>query len=152
MRLPLALSLLSLSSLIPASPYRDDLVGYNLNVNQNATSPLEYDTTRPNQTYTPSPQNWRALPVYTILLDKFADGDPSNNDYFQTMFESDYRETQLRFGGDIKGLVSRLDYLYSMGVRVIFVSGTLFLNMIWEADSTSTFDSHQLRINAPNPQ
>lgn len=144
MRLPLALySFLSLSSLIAASPYREDLVAYNLNVNQNASSPLEYDTTRPNTTYTPSPANWRALPVYTILMDKFADGEPSNNDYFQTMFEYDYRETQLRYGGDLQGLISRLDYLYSMGIRTIFVSGTLFLNMIWEADSTSTLNSSQ---------
>lgn len=151
MRLPLALySLLSLLSLIVASPYREELVGYNLNVNQNASSPLEYDTTRPNTTYTPSPVNWRALPVYTVLLDKFADGEPANNDFFGTMFENDYRETQLRYGGDIKGLVSRLDYLYGMGVRTIFVSGTLFLNMIWAADSTSTFDLHQWKINAAN--
>lgn len=133
---------LSLASLIVASPYREDLVGYNLNVNQNASSPLEYDTLRANTTYTPSPANWRALPVYTVLMDKFADGDPASNDYFGTMFEYDYRETQLRNGGDIKGLVGRLDYLYSMGIRTIFVSGTIFLNMIWEADSTSTCDSH----------
>ena len=148
MRLLALYSLLSLSSLIVASPYREDLVGYNLNVVQNASSPLDYDTTRPNKTYTPSPVNWRALPVYTVLLDKFADGEPSNNDYFGTMFENDYRETQLRYGGDVKGLVSRLDYLYSMGVRTIFVSGTIFVNMIWAADSRSFFDSHQLKINA----
>jgi alpha-1,3-glucan synthase len=142
MRLLLTLYSLSLASLIVASPYREDLVGYNLNVNQNASSPLEYDTIRANTTYTPSPVNWRALPVYTVLMDKFADGNPSNNDYFGTMFEYDYRETQLRNGGDIKGLVSRLDYLYSMGVRTIFVSGTIFLNMIWESDSKLTRDSH----------
>lgn len=142
MRLPLTLYiLLSLSSLIYASPYRADLVQYNLNVNQNASSVLEYDAARANTTYTPSPLNWRALPVYTVLLDKFADGDPSNNDYFQSLFEWDWRETQLRYGGDLKGLVSRLDYLYGMGVRVIYISGTPFLNMIWESDSTSNFDS-----------
>lgn len=122
-----------------ASPYREDLVDYNLNVNQNAQSPLEYESSSPssNYTYTPSPDNWRALPAYTILLDKFADGDPSNNDFFGTPFESDYRETQLRYGGDLKGLVSQLDYLQGMGIRVIFISGTPFLNMIWEADSQS---------------
>lgn len=121
-----------------ASPYRGDLVDYNLNINQNAQSPIEYDSSRrPGGTYNPSPENWRALPVYTILLDKFADGDPSNNDFFGTMFESDYRETQLRYGGDLKGLVSRLDYLQGMGVRVIFISGTPFLNMLWQADSKS---------------
>jgi alpha-1,3-glucan synthase len=121
--------------LVNASPYRDDLTAWNLNNNQNATDPTQYSTTRSNTTYTPSPDNWRALPVYTVLLDKWADGDPSNNDFFETMYEWDYRETQLRFGGDVKGLVSRLDYLKGMGIKVIYISGTPFLNMIWESDS-----------------
>lgn len=136
MRLAKALcALLPFSSFVYASPWREDLVNYNLNVNKDATDPTQYQAQRPNTTYTPSPQNWRALPTYTILLDKFADGDPSNNDFFGTMYEFDIRETQLRFGGDLKGLVSRLDYLYGMGVRVIFMSGTPFLNMLWQADS-----------------
>lgn len=128
-------SLLSLATLTLASPYRDDLVQYNLNMNQNAQSPLNYSTSRSNTTYTPSPDNWRAVPFYTVLMDKFADGDPTNNDYFGTMFEYDWRETQLRAGGDLKGLVSKLDYLLGMGVKGIFISGTPFLNMIWESDS-----------------
>jgi alpha-1,3-glucan synthase len=137
MRLSVALSVLPfLVAFVSASPYRADLVNYNLNVNQNAQNALEYATSRSNTTYNPSPENWRALPVYTVLMDKFADGDPSNNDYFGTMYESDWRETQLRYGGDLKGLVSKLDYLAGMGIKVIFISGTPFLNMIWEADST----------------
>jgi alpha-1,3-glucan synthase len=118
-----------------SSPYRDDLADYNLNVNKNAQAVTDYDSTRPNTTYTPSPKNWRALPTYTILLDKFADGDPTNNDFFGTQFEYDHRETQLRYGGDLQGLVSRLDYLQGMGIKLIFMSGTPFLNMIWQADS-----------------
>lgn len=129
------LPFLLLPFLVLASPWRQDLIDWNLNVNQNASSPLDYDASRQNTSYTPSPQNWRALPVYTILLDKFADGDPANNDFFGTPFESDYRETQLRYGGDPIGLIHRLDYLQAMGVRVIFISGTPFLNMIWQADS-----------------
>jgi Glycosidases len=136
MRFFTALSALPLlASLVSPSPYRDDLTSYNININKNAQSPLEYQSSRSNSTYTPSPDNWRALPVYTILLDKFADGDPSNNDFFGSMFEHDYRETQLHYGGDLKGLVSKLDYLKGMGVRVIFISGTPFLNMLWQADS-----------------
>jgi len=134
MRLLLLVSLWLLP-LIFAAPYDEKLVDYNLNINKNAQSVLEYDSSRPNQTYTPSPQNWRALPTYTILPDKWADGDPSNNDYFKTVYEYDWRETQLRFGGDIRGMRAKLDYLYGMGVRVIFMSGTPFLNMIWQADS-----------------
>ncbi|KAH8802336.1 glycoside hydrolase [Flagelloscypha sp. PMI_526] len=76
---------------------------YNLNVNKDVQSPLEYKAERPNATYIPSPQNWRELPVYMIVMDKFADGD-------------------------------------LQGVRVIFVSGTPFINMLWQADSYSALD------------
>lgn len=138
MRLLSALTALPLLvQLVAASPWREDLVDYNLNVNKNAKSVLEYDSERPGATYHPSPPNWRALPTYTLLLDKFADGDPTNNDFFGTPYESDYRETQLRYGGDLKGLEKRLDYLQGMGVKVIFMSGTPFLNMLWQADSQS---------------
>ncbi|EGO18524.1 glycoside hydrolase family 13/glycosyltransferase family 5 protein [Serpula lacrymans var. lacrymans S7.9] len=133
-------SVLSLLSLSLASPYRPDLTAYNLNINQNAQSPLQYQSTRPNTTYTPSPQNWRAIPFYTILLDKFADGDPSNNQFFNSMYEWDWRETQLRYGGDLKGLVSKLDYIQAIGIKGIYLSGTIFLNMIWQADSYSPLD------------
>ena len=129
-----AVSLLSLASLVVSSPYRDDLTDYNINTNQNAQDPTQY-TTNKRSTYHPSPDNWREVPFYTILLDKWADGDPSNNDYFGTMFEWDWRETQLRFGGDLRGLVARLDYLYGMGIRGISISGTPWLNMLWQADS-----------------
>ncbi|KAF9454524.1 glycosyltransferase family 5 protein [Macrolepiota fuliginosa MF-IS2] len=141
MRLLSALSALSLLvQHIAASPWREDLVDYNLNVNKNAQSVLEYDSERQNTTYHPSPKNWRALPTYTILLDKFADGDPTNNDFFGTPFESDFRETQLRYGGDLRGLGKRLDYLQGMGIKVVFMSGTPFLNMLWQADSYSPLD------------
>ena len=50
--------------------------------------------------------------------------------------------TQLRHGGDIKGLVTdrSLDYLELMGVKVIYISGTPFLNMPWQADGYSALD------------
>jgi len=69
-------------------------------------------------------------------MDKFADGDPSNNQYFNSRYEWDWRETQLRFGGDLKGLTTKLDYIQGMGMKGIYLSGTIFVNMIWQADST----------------
>ena len=134
-----AVALLSLASFASASPYRDDLVDYNINSNQNAQSPLEYSATK-RSTYFASPPNWREIPFYTILLDKFADGDPTNNQVFENLWEHDHRETQLRFGGDIKGLASRLDYLQGMGIKAIWIAGTIFLNMPWQADSYSPID------------
>ncbi|KAF9242130.1 glycoside hydrolase family 13/glycosyltransferase family 5 protein [Melanogaster broomeanus] len=140
MRLCTALFILCLTTFSLASPYRPDLTEYNLNVNQSTQDPTQYYSTRTNTTYTPSPQNWRAIPFYTILLDKFADGDPSNNQFFASEFEWDWRETQLRFGGDLKGLASKLDYIQGMGIKGIYLSGTIFLNMIWQADSYSPLD------------
>ncbi|TDL24794.1 glycoside hydrolase family 13/glycosyltransferase family 5 protein [Rickenella mellea] len=136
----LSTTLLLAAPLVSASPYRDDLVQWNLNVNKNAQAVTDYSTTRNNKTYNPSPPNWRAIPFYTVLLDKFADGDPTNNDFFGTMFENDWRETQLRYGGDVKGLQAKLDYLQGMGIKGIFISGTPFLNMPWQADSYSALD------------
>lgn len=132
-------TLLGLAPLIAsalAAPYNETYAAYNLNTNQNAQSPLDYDTDFVPQQYHPSPDNWR-MPYYTILMDKFADGDPTNNDYFKTEFEWDWRETNFRFGGDLAGLESKLDYLAGMGIKAIYASGTPWINMIWQADSAS---------------
>lgn len=135
-----ALAALSSITTVVAAPYNATYDAWNLNKNQGATDPTQYTTTRANTTYTPSPDNWRALPFYTILLDKFSDGDPSNNDFFGSMFEHDWHETQMRFGGDLAGLRNKLDYLQGMGIRVVWIAGTGFLNMPWQADSYSPLD------------
>jgi alpha-1,3-glucan synthase len=131
-----ALGLLSLAVSVSAAPYNETYAAWNLNTNQNAQSPMDYDTNFIPDSYFPSPDNWR-FPFYTILMDKFADGDPSNNDFFGTMYEWDWRETNLRYGGDVKGLQSKLDYLAGMGIKGIFASGTPFINNLWQADSWS---------------
>jgi len=83
---------------------------------------------------------FQALPCYTLLLDKWYDGEPDNNDFFKTQFEWDLTETQLRYGGDAKGLMNprSLDYLQGMGVKSLYIAGTPWLNMPWQADSTSS--------------
>jgi alpha-1,3-glucan synthase len=79
-------------------------------------------------------------PCYTLLLDKWMDGDPENNDYFSLTHEWGLHEITLRAGGDTAGLMSNrsLDYLQSMGYTCIYMAGTPFLNMPWQADSTYT--------------
>ncbi|EIM79632.1 glycoside hydrolase [Stereum hirsutum FP-91666 SS1] len=67
--------------------------------------------------------------------------NPGSRNFITKMtMNRDWRETQLRAGGDLAGLVPKLDYLYRMGVRGIFISGTPFLNMLWQADSYSPLD------------
>jgi len=136
MRFSTLLGLLPIIAPALAAPYNETYAAYNLNSNQNAQSPLDYDTDFVPSSYFPSPDNWR-IPYYTILMDKFADGDPTNNDYFGTEFEWDWRETNFRFGGDLAGLESKLDYLAGMGIKGIFASGTPWINMLWQADSAS---------------
>jgi hypothetical protein len=91
----------------------------------------------------------QALPAYTILLDKWIDGTPDNNDFFGLKYEYDYKETQLRAGGDAVGLMDPrgLDYLQSMGIKTIYIAGTNFVNMPWQADgecSATRASSHNL--------
>lgn len=100
-----------------SAPYDKNEVDWNLNTNQQAVNPLEYSGERENHVFTPSPKNWR-FPFYTLMLDRFVNGDPTNDDINGTLFEHDVMSNQLRFGGDLAGLVDSLDYLQGMGIKV----------------------------------
>lgn len=97
--------------------YDPSQIAYNINTNQTADGPIDYWGEWENHTFNPSPSNWR-LPFYTVLLDRFANGNPKNDDANETQFEHDLTQTQLRHGGDIKGLQDSLDYLQGMGTKV----------------------------------
>ncbi|WVQ83663.1 hypothetical protein IAT38_005806 [Cryptococcus sp. DSM 104549] len=139
---PLICALLATALGVAGLAYNETLDPWNINKNQDATDVLDYTTTRSNTTYTASPDNWRALPCYTLLLDKWIDGKPDNNDFFGLKYEYDMKETQLRAGGDAAGLMDdrSLDYLLAMGYRSIYIAGTNFLNMPWQSDGYSAID------------
>jgi len=134
-------SLASLSALASASWYDEAEVDWNLNVNQQAANPLEYSAPPwdDGHQYNPSPSNWR-FPFYSFFLDRFVNGDPSNDDANGTTWEHDVYGTQLRHGGDIKGLQDSLDYLHGMGIRGLYIAGSALLNEPWEADAYSPYD------------
>jgi alpha-1,3-glucan synthase len=90
-------------------------VGFNLNENRTAVDPVDYWGEWDNHTYNPSPSNWR-FPS-TLFLDRFVNGDPSNDNANGTVFEHDPMANQLRHGGDVAGFVDSLDYLQGMGIR-----------------------------------
>jgi hypothetical protein len=112
-----ALTLVSLASICLALPYIPEQEEYNLNQNKGAKSPLEYWGQWSNHQFHPSPDNWR-MPFYSLFLDRFVNGDPSNDNINGTAFEVDLLSTQLRAGGDIVGLMDSLDYLQGMGIKV----------------------------------
>ena len=89
--------------------------------------------------YHPSPNNWR-FPFYTLFLDRFVNGDPTNDDANGTAWEHDLTGTQLRHGGDVQGLQDTLDYLVGMGIRGIYLAGSPMINLPWGSDGFSPLD------------
>lgn len=58
--------------------YDERYVEWNINMNETATDPLDYYTEYDNHTYHASPDNWR-IPFYSFFLDRFVNGDPTND-------------------------------------------------------------------------
>jgi alpha-1,3-glucan synthase len=111
----LFLAVLSCTAL--ALEYTEDQVPWNLNQNANAQSPVEYWGEWENHTFNPSPDNWR-FPTYILTIDRFVDGDPTNNNANHSSFEHDWMSTQFRSGGDARGLMNHLDYIQGTGIKV----------------------------------
>ncbi|KAL8997767.1 MAG: hypothetical protein Q9169_003016 [Polycauliona sp. 2 TL-2023] len=103
-------------------------VGYNLNENREAIEPTDYWGEWENHTFHPSPSNWR-FPFYVCTLDRFVDGDPTNNEANGTVFEHNWMTNQFRFGGDVKGLEQNLDYIQGLGIKASM--GTYLTFCIW---------------------
>ena len=135
------LALAQLATLTSASWYDQAEIDWNLNANQDATTPLEYSTPPwpSNHVWTASPQNWR-FPFYSFFLDRFVNGDPTNDNSNGTNWEQDPYQSQLRNGGDITGLMNSLDYLHGLGIKGIYIVGSPWINPPWEYDGYSPRD------------
>ncbi|GLA32170.1 hypothetical protein AnigIFM63326_011309 [Aspergillus niger] len=134
----LILGLLSVTTV--GWPYDESLVDYNLNENKTAEGPINYWGEWPDHTYHPSPDNWR-FPIYTIFLDRIANGDPANDDINGTTYEHVLDSNQMRHGGDLVGLIDTLDYIRGMGFKGIYFAGTGLMNLPWGYDGYSPVDT-----------
>lgn len=91
----LALVALVIPSALSA-PYSTQWVAQNLNQNTNPNaSVLDYSGSWSGHNYQASPVNWRSLPTYTVIPDRFLDGSPELNDVMGTMFEWDLNVSTL---------------------------------------------------------
>lgn len=113
------IAVLTALPLISGLRWHPEHVGYNLNENQTAVHPRDYWGAWENHTYHPSPKSWR-FPFYCVTIDRYIDGDPTNNEADGTVFEHHWLTNQFRFGGDTKGLQADLDYIQGLGIKVIF--------------------------------
>ena len=67
--------------------------------------------------------------IYLIFADRFCDGDTTNNTIGDSLDEFTSADLDGRKGGDIKGIISKLDYLKELGVTSIWVTPMLENNM-----------------------
>ncbi|GMK37977.1 neopullulanase [Paenibacillus sp. CCS19] len=85
----------------------------------------------------PRVPNWAKQAVfYQIFPDRFCNGDPSINPEGVQSWDSTDKPTPLsRYGGDLQGIIDRLDYLVELGVNAVY------LNPIFESPSNHKYDT-----------
>ena len=82
----------------------------------------------------PSPSSWQSEVVYSIQIDRFNNGDFSNdNDNLPPTQSKNVVHTdtplhhlhEFRHGGDLQGIIDRLDYLQDLGVGTLWLTPVL---------------------------
>lgn len=70
---------------------------------------------------TGDPQTWV---IYQIVVDRFYDGNTSNNDPLKSpgLYDPNKENWKLYWGGDLEGIIAKLPYLYELGVSAIWIS------------------------------
>ena len=74
--------------------------------------------------YTPSPDDWRKKIMYLIMVDRFNNGDNSN-DQLNVGNEYDPTHRGKIHGGDIKGIITKIPYLKELGITAIWLTPVL---------------------------
>src|ERR1700694_3679923 len=72
--------------------------------------------------HVPSP-NWEDQVVYFVLTDRFANGDPTNDD--QKAGEFDPKNGSKYSGGDLQGIIEKLDYIQGLGGHAVWITPTV---------------------------
>jgi glycosidase len=96
-------------------------------------------------TYQASPTNWADQIIYQIQVDRFADGDPSNNGKNVSSWQQAHRFTDqdgladYHHGGDLQGIINRLDYLKDLRVTTLWITPVLMGNGSYHGYCTTDF-------------
>ena len=63
--------------------------------------------------------------IYLITPDRFANGNPDNDNLEDRQDQADRRDVNGRHGGDIQGIIDHLDYIKDMGFTAIWLNPIL---------------------------
>ncbi len=62
--------------------------------------------------------------IYQVMLDRFFDGNPANNNPASApgLYDASHTNWKLYWGGDLKGLTEKIPYIAGMGATAIWIS------------------------------
>lgn len=83
---------------------------------------------RKNSKYSFKGFNQRDI-TYLIMADRFCDGNPANNNIDDSLDQFTSKDLDGRKGGDIEGIISKLEYLKDLGVTTLWITPMLENNM-----------------------
>ncbi len=82
--------------------------------------------------------------IYLLMPDRFANGDPSNDNIPGMTEKMDRSNPNGRHGGDIKGILDHLDYIKDLGATAIWINPLLENNMeVYSYHGYSTTDYYK---------
>ena len=67
-----------------------------------------------------TPADWRDQVLYLVMIDRFENGNPGNDD--QGAGEFDPADPRKFSGGDLAGVARRLDYIRGLGATAIWIT------------------------------
>ncbi|WP_374712390.1 alpha-amylase family glycosyl hydrolase [Symbiobacterium terraclitae] len=110
-----AMAQTSLAPALPAAPARTSLTSAFAAATARtplASAPAAASATEP----TDADRTWQDETIYFIMIDRFHNGDPSNDG------PADPRNPRAWHGGDIQGIIDKLDYIQSLGFSAIWIT------------------------------
>jgi glycosidase len=72
---------------------------------------------------------WQEQIIYFVMTDRFADGDRTNDD--QHAGEYDPTDLNRYSGGDLQGVIDKLDYIQGLGATAVWITPPV-ANMWWD--------------------
>ncbi|HEY7162446.1 MAG TPA: alpha-amylase family glycosyl hydrolase, partial [Acidobacteriota bacterium] len=105
LRILLVIPITALLSIFPACAVKDHI----------PASPTSTAATAP-QTQLQGKEAWSDAVLYFVIVDRFADGDPSNNQNVDINAKGTFH------GGDLKGLINNLNQIADLGVTAIWIT------------------------------
>jgi len=130
---PLMTILLLVAGFVSSATFMGLFIAYITLYNNKQSELIDYMATHPDNgggiiNSNPSDE-WANQTVYFVMIDRFNDGDATNND--QKNNEFDPNDGSRWSGGDLQGIIDKLDYIQGMGFTALWITPPV-ANQWWD--------------------